>query len=59
MLIGASMVPRGEVGLIFLSIGKSFNVISSELFSVLLIVIILTTFIAPFIIRKYVKLVCL
>lgn len=47
LIIGFAMVPRGEVGLIFLSIGKSLGVLNEEVFSVLLIVIIATTFIAP------------
>jgi len=47
LIVGFAMVPRGEVGLIFLSIGKSLGVLGEEVFSVLLIVIVLTTFIAP------------
>lgn len=47
LLIGVSMVPRGEVGLIFAAVGKSFNVLNAEMFSVVVMVIIFTTFIAP------------
>jgi Kef-type K+ transport system membrane component KefB len=46
-LIGTSMVPRGEVGLIFASIGKALGVLRPELFSVIVLVIIFTTFVAP------------
>lgn len=46
-LIGVSMIPRGEVGLIFASVGKALGVLPSELFSVIVLVIIFTTFIAP------------
>jgi Kef-type K+ transport system membrane component KefB len=47
IVIGWSMVPRGEVGLIFVSIGKSIGVISDELFSVIVIMVIITTLITP------------
>jgi Kef-type K+ transport system membrane component KefB len=46
-LIGWSMVPRGEVGLIFATIGKSLGVVTDEVFSVIVIMVILTTFITP------------
>ena len=47
LLVGASMVPRGEVGLIFAATGKSLGVLSEDLFSVIILVVIITTFIAP------------
>ena len=47
LLVGASMVPRGEVGLIFAATGKSLGVLNDEMFSVIIIVVILTTFVAP------------
>ncbi len=46
-LVGVSMVPRGEVGLIFASTGMALGAISSEIFSVIVLVIIGTTFAAP------------
>ena len=45
--IGIGMVPRGEVGLIFASIGKSLNVVDNALFSAIVIMVILTTFTTP------------
>ncbi|MCX7928797.1 MAG: cation:proton antiporter [Patescibacteria group bacterium] len=54
-LVGISMVPRGEVGLIFASVGKSLGVLSSEIFSVIVIVIVLTTFVAPPFISYFAK----
>lgn len=51
LLVGASMVPRGEVGLIFASIGKSLGALNAEAFSVIVLVVIITTFIAPPIIK--------
>jgi Kef-type K+ transport system membrane component KefB len=41
------MVPRGEVGLIFAGAGLSAGVIAQDLYSALVVVVILTTFAAP------------
>jgi Kef-type K+ transport system membrane component KefB len=41
------MLPRGEVGLIFASIGKSLGVISDALFSAVVLMVIVTTLITP------------
>ncbi|HMQ70135.1 MAG TPA: cation:proton antiporter [Ignavibacteria bacterium] len=46
-IIGIGMVPRGEVGLIFASIGKVLGVLDGALFSAVIIIVILTTFITP------------
>jgi Kef-type K+ transport system membrane component KefB len=46
-IIGWGMVPRGEVGLIFATIGKSLGVVSDEVFSVIIIMVIFTTLLAP------------
>jgi len=46
-LIGVGMLPRGEVGLIFASIGKTLGVLSENVFSALILMIIVTTMIAP------------
>ena len=47
LLIGIGMLPRGEVGLVFASIGKSIGVISDDLFSAIIIMIMVTTIIVP------------
>lgn len=47
LLIGIGMLPRGEVGLIFASIGRTLNVISDQLFSAMILMVIVTTFVAP------------
>jgi len=54
-LIGFGMVPRGEVGLIFASIGKGLGVISDEVFSVIIIMVIVTTFVTPPILSRILK----
>ena len=46
-VIGFGMMPRGEVGLIFASIGKSLGVIGDELFSAVVLMVIVTTLAAP------------
>lgn len=53
MLVGFSMVPRGEVGLVFAATGSSLGVLNADEFSVIVLVIIITTFIAPFAIKKF------
>ncbi|MCH7590955.1 cation:proton antiporter, partial [PVC group bacterium] len=55
-IVGWGMVPRGEVGLIFAAIGKNLGVVNDQLFSVIVIMVILSTFITPpiltFLLRK-------
>jgi len=46
-IVGFGMVPRGEVGLIFAVTGKSLNVISDQIFSAVVIMVILTTLLTP------------
>jgi Kef-type K+ transport system membrane component KefB len=45
--IGVGMMPRGEVGLIFASIGKGLGVVSDALFSAVVIMVMVTTLLAP------------
>lgn len=47
LLVGVGMIPRGEVGLIFATIGKSLGVVSDTVFSVIVIMVILTTLVTP------------
>ena len=53
LLIGSSMVPRGEVGLIFAATGRGLGVLSDELFSVIILVVVFTTFIGPAMIKYF------
>jgi Kef-type K+ transport system membrane component KefB len=41
------MVPRGEVGLIFAATGRAIGVVSDEVFSIIVIMVILTTLLTP------------
>ncbi len=45
--VGWGMVPRGEVGLIFASVGKQLGVVDDALFSVIVCMVILTTLVTP------------
>jgi Kef-type K+ transport system membrane component KefB len=45
--IGVGMIPRGEVGLIFASIGRNLNVVDDATFSAIVIMVIVTTLITP------------
>ena len=47
LTVGFGMMPRGEVGLIFASIGKGLGVVNDAEFSAIVIMVIVTTFIAP------------
>jgi Kef-type K+ transport system membrane component KefB len=51
LLIGVSMVPRGEVGLIFAEIGLKNNVFKMRDYSALVAAMMLTTFITPIILK--------
>lgn len=45
--IGAGMIPRGEVGLIFASIGLATKALPERVFVALLVAVFATTFVAP------------
>lgn len=47
LAVGFGMMPRGEVGLIFASIGKALGVIDSQLFSAIVLMVVITTVMAP------------
>ncbi len=46
-VVGWGMVPRGEVGLIFAMVGKNLGVMNEAMFSVIVLMVILTTLITP------------
>lgn len=51
-LIGLGMIPRGEVGLIFASIGLTNGVLDADQYGALLIVVLLTTVMTPPLLRR-------
>lgn len=54
-IIGFGMVPRGEVGLIFATVGKSIGVVDDRLYAITVIVVILTTLIPPPVLNFLIK----
>jgi len=56
-IVGFGMIPRGEVGLIFAMMGKSLNVIPDNVFSAIVVMVILTTLATPpiltFLLKRY------
>lgn len=52
LVVGVGMLPRGEVGLVFASIGRSLGVISTEVFSAIVLMVIVTTFATPPLLRS-------
>ncbi|GAW98503.1 Na+/H+ antiporter [Secundilactobacillus mixtipabuli] len=54
-IIGSGMVSRGEMALIVAQTGFSAHLLSSEYYSGVIIVIILTTIIAPFMLKYTIK----
>ncbi len=53
--IGIGMVPRGEVGLIFAAVGSASGVLSKSLEAGIIVMVILTTFLAPPLLRLVFK----
>ena len=51
-LIGLGMLPRGEVGLIFATIGLQSGVLSDELYAALLLVVLATTLVTPPLLKR-------
>ena len=54
-LIGFGMIPRGEVGLIFASYGLTHKLIDKGLYTSVLIMIMMTTFLTPPILKALLK----
>lgn len=49
--IGIGMIPRGEVGLVFVAIGSASGAFNSSLQAAIIVMVILTTFLAPPLLR--------
>lgn len=47
LVVGVGMIPRGEVGLIFADIGRRAGVLSEDMFGAVLLMVMVTTFVAP------------
>lgn len=55
IIVGMSMVPRGEVGLIFAGLGAAAGIFTTEIYTALIMVIAYTTLLSPFWIKLYYK----
>ncbi|MBI4780898.1 MAG: cation:proton antiporter [Oscillatoriophycideae cyanobacterium NC_groundwater_1537_Pr4_S-0.65um_50_18] len=51
LAIGIGMIPRGEVGLVFAGVGSATGILSSSLNAAIIVMVILTTFVAPPLLR--------
>ena len=47
LVVSVAMIPRGEVSLIFASLGRSLGVVNDAVFAAVVAVVMITTFIAP------------
>lgn len=55
LAVGVGMVPRGEVGLVFAGVGSASGVLSESLDAAIIVMVILTTFLAPPLLRVVFK----
>ena len=53
IIIGMSMVPRGEVGLVFAELGRHTGLFNQEIYATMVIVIAYTTLFTPFWLRLF------
>jgi Kef-type K+ transport system membrane component KefB len=51
LAIGVGMIPRGEVGLVFAGVGSASGALSDATEAAIIVMVILTTFIAPPLLR--------
>jgi Kef-type K+ transport system membrane component KefB len=55
LAIGVGMIPRGEVGLVFAGIGSASGVLDKPLEAAIIMMVILTTFVAPPLLQQSLK----
>jgi Kef-type K+ transport system membrane component KefB len=54
-VVGVGMVPRGEVGMIVASIGLSMGIINTDLYSIVIFMVIATTLLTPPVLAKLIS----
>jgi Kef-type K+ transport system membrane component KefB len=47
LVVGIGMLPRGEVGIVFATIGRTLGVIDDAMFSAIVLMVVVTTLLAP------------
>lgn len=55
LIIGVGMIPRGEVGLIFATVGKSLGIVDDKIFAITVMVVMVTTLVPPFLLNGLIK----
>ena len=55
LIIGAGMIPRGEVGIVVAMIGLTMGTIDLSIYSIIILMSVATTIYAPFLIRTIIK----
>lgn len=55
LIVGAGMVPRGEVGIVVAMVGLGMGTISTDVYSVIVLVSVVTTLYAPFLLRTVIR----
>jgi Kef-type K+ transport system membrane component KefB len=50
--VGIGMAPRGEVGIVVVTLGLGLGLLSPQLFSVVLVAVVLTTLVAPILLNR-------
>jgi len=55
LIVGVGMIPRGEVGLIFAGIGLANKIIPPTLYSAIIMVVVVTTFVTPPLLKHLIK----
>lgn len=51
LMVGIGMLPRGEVGLVFAAAGQALSLIDDALYAAIILMIIVTTFLAPLLLK--------
>jgi len=51
--VGLAMIPRAEVGLVFAELGKSSGIFSEDVYTVMLLTIVATTILPPFMLKAF------
>src|SRR6266536_2260314 len=51
LVVGIGMIPRGEVGLIFVSVGKELGIVTDAVFSAVVMMVMVTTILTPPLLR--------
>jgi Kef-type K+ transport system membrane component KefB len=54
-VVGVGMLPRGEVGLIFASMGLAYRVLNEGQYGAILLVVVLTTLVSPILLKRAFK----